>query len=255
MGEGYASDDTATTRPSTRELVDAVIRARGTGQQVVLEGVHAVKHAVRFGARPELALSNDVAALRRLLADLAPDVADTVLAMTTAVGDDDWRRVAPRGLPSPAIAVTARPRIEAGDVLSSPGTVLLLEHPRHLGNLGAAIRVAAAADAGGVLVVGSADPYHPTVVRSAAGLQFALPVAAVDELPAIDRRLVALDAGGDALAKGVLGEDCVLAVGTERGGLSDALRARAQLRVGIPMREGVSSLNLATAVAVALYAG
>ncbi len=45
----------------------------------------------------------------------------------------------------------------------------------------------------------------------------------------------------------------VLAFGTERGGLSPALLARADRRVRIPMRPGVSSLNLATAVAVVLY--
>ena len=37
-------------------------------------------------------------------------------------------------------------------------------------------------------------------------------------------------------------------------GLGAGLLARADVRVGIPMRPGVSSLNLATAVAVVLYA-
>nr|MBA3583830.1 rRNA methyltransferase [Gemmatimonadota bacterium] len=44
-----------------------------------------------------------------------------------------------------------------------------------------------------------------------------------------------------------------LAFGSERRGLSGAILDRADLVVGIPMREGVSSLNLVTAVAVALY--
>ena len=46
----------------------------------------------------------------------------------------------------------------------------------------------------------------------------------------------------------------MLAFGSERHGLDAALLERADARVGIPMRPGVSSLNLATAVAVALYA-
>ncbi|MFB6240546.1 MAG: TrmH family RNA methyltransferase [Gemmatimonadota bacterium] len=46
----------------------------------------------------------------------------------------------------------------------------------------------------------------------------------------------------------------VLAFGTERHGLSPDLLDRAERRVRIPMREGVSSLNLAVSVAVALYA-
>mgnify|MGYP000403097954 CR=1 FL=1 len=47
--------------------------------------------------------------------------------------------------------------------------------------------------------------------------------------------------------------DAVVVLGTERHGLSDALRARATLRVAIPMQDGVSSLNLATAAAVLAY--
>ena len=45
----------------------------------------------------------------------------------------------------------------------------------------------------------------------------------------------------------------ILAFGTERYGLSDALLERADARLGIPMREGVSSLNLATSVAAVLF--
>jgi RNA methyltransferase, TrmH family len=130
----------------------------------------------------------------------------------------------------------------------------VLADPRHLGNLGAVIRVAAAADAGGVLVVGDADPWHPIAVRGAAGLQFALPVARTDVLPDTDRPLIALDGEGEPLQPGSVPRDAALLVGTERGGLSSELLDRAGGRVAIPMRVGVASLNLATAVAIALYA-
>jgi len=46
----------------------------------------------------------------------------------------------------------------------------------------------------------------------------------------------------------------VLAFGSERRGLSEAMLGRADRRIAIPMRAGVSSLNLAAAVAVVLYA-
>lgn len=49
--------------------------------------------------------------------------------------------------------------------------------------------------------------------------------------------------------------EVTLAFGTERGGLSDTLRARAARSVSIPMRAGVSSLNLATSVAIVLFCG
>ncbi len=46
----------------------------------------------------------------------------------------------------------------------------------------------------------------------------------------------------------------MLAFGTERQGLSPELLARADALLSIPMRPGVSSLNLATSVAAVLFA-
>jgi tRNA G18 (ribose-2'-O)-methylase SpoU len=62
---------------------------------------------------------------------------------------------------------------------------------------------------------------------------------------------VVLDADGDPGAD--LPPDAVLVVGTERDGVGADLRGRADLVLALPMRPGVSSLNLATATAAALY--
>lgn len=216
--------------------------------------MHALKHAVRFGAEIELVVTSDAGELRRLLAELAPDVGLPV--EVTEVGAERWRALVPRDLPSPALAVARRPPGRLDEVLTARGTgrVVVLEHPRHLGNLGAAVRVAAAAGAAGLAVVGEADPWHPTAVRSAAGLQFALPVARLDALPHTPRPVVALDPGGQEAGVAGIADDAVLLFGTERAGLSPGLRARADRGVAIPMRPGVSSLNLATAVGIVLYA-
>lgn len=122
-----------------------------------------------------------------------------------------------------------------------------------MGNMGACVRVAAAADAAAVLTTGENDPWHPDALRGAAGLHFALPVAAVLSLPESDRPLLAIDPEGEPLGAAELPPRAVLAFGTERHGLSDELRARADAHIGIPMRAGVSSLNLATSVAAVLF--
>jgi RNA methyltransferase, TrmH family len=239
---------------------DAAVRALRDGRRdptrVVLEGVHALKHAVRFGADLEVTVTPDLDRLTRLLDELAPDV--PVPVGTIELSDDRWRELVPRELPSPALSLARRPEVDVDAVLAAPGRVVVLEQPRHLGNLGAAVRVAAAADAAGVLVVGDVDPWHPTAVRAAAGLHLALPVGTVEVSTLLAARragpLVALDPDGDELTTG-LPADAVLLVGTERGGLSAGLRGAAELRVRLPMRRGVSSLNLATAVAAALYTG
>jgi RNA methyltransferase, TrmH family len=238
--------------PTAAEAAGAVISGRRDPGRVLLEGVHALKHAIRFGADVEVVCTPDRVRLAALLVELAPDVA--LPAATVQLDPDAWRAAVGRELPSPAVAVAVRPAVDVGQLLAARGIVVGVEHPRHLGNLGAVVRVAAAAGAGGVLVLGDADPWHPTAVRAAAGLQFALPVARTAVLPAVARPVVALDPDGSDLA-GPLPSDALLVVGTERGGLSGDLLRRADHRVRLPMRAGVSSLNLATAVAAALYAG
>jgi RNA methyltransferase, TrmH family len=234
-------------------------RAQRDPSLVLLEGMHALKHAVRFGARVEVVASPRPEELAQLLARLAPDL--TLPLEPGRVEEGTWQAlVGGRALPSPCLAVARRPDVDVATMLGRAGRLLVLEDPRHLGNIGAVVRVAAAADLAGVLVVGDVDPWHPTVVRAAAGLHFAVDVArlaSLDELwPLLDasgRPLVALDPSGEDLEHYMLGLDAAVALGTERGGLSDTLLARSSARVAIPMRVGVSSLNLATAAAVVAY--
>ena len=94
-----------------------------------------------------------------------------------------------------------------------------------------------------------------------AGLHFALPVVWLPELELgrlppflAERKLVAVDPDGAPLMPGTVPEGATLAFGTERDGLSQELLDAAHTRIAIPMEPGVSSLNLATAVAVVLYA-
>jgi TrmH family RNA methyltransferase len=220
-----------------------IARAREDPALVLLEGFHALKHARRFGADVLAAVTSDPDGLAALAAALAPDL--DVAAVAHAAPEV----LGARPHHTRVLAVARRPPFDPAAL--GPGRVVLLEDPRHLGNVGAVVRVAAAAGAAAVLTTGGRDPWDPAALRGSAGLHFALPVGRVDAPPA-DRPLAALDPGGAPLA--ALPADAVLAFGTERHGLSAALRERAALRVAIPMRPGVSSLNLATAAAVALYA-
>jgi len=227
-----------------------VARARRDGGLAVLEGFHALKHATRFGAEVLGAWTADPVALEALRARLAPDVAFRV----EQVAEAELAAVVPR---AQVVAVARRPRLAHPDVLLAGGAdapLVLLEDPRHLGNLGAAIRVAAAAGAGGVLTTGRQDPWHPDALRGAAGLHFALPVYRLKLLPAGPRPLLALDPEGERFDPRRVPRGAILAFGAERDGLSAELLERADARLALPMAPGVSSLNLATAVSAALFA-
>lgn len=238
-------------------LAERFRRARKGPDLAVLEGLHALKHALRFGADVLEAATVDPAALARLTEELAPDLAGSVGALARPVPADVFASLAPVPPATGVVAVARRPAApDIGGLLAvaADGPIVLLERPTHPGNVGAVVRVAAAAGAAGVLTTGRLDPWGPAALRGSAGLHFALPVARVGVLPDTGRPLLALDPSGEPMAPGSLPAGAVLAFGTERGGLSAGLRGRAVRRVALPMRPGVSSLNLATAVAAVLYA-
>jgi TrmH family RNA methyltransferase len=310
MSSGRASTDGA--------LIPRFRRARRDPELAVLEGFHALKHALRFDAQLLEVVVSEEAPLERLSTALAPDLSARLHELTRPVAPAVFAQLAPLPPPTGVIALAQRRAGEPAAMLADPraAPVVLLEDPRDLGNMGACVRVAAAADAAGVLSTGSHDPWHPDALRGAAGLHYALPVARLERLsllerhaaperagldrpvpdratardrpalhepaphkpasghPALhrpvhdkpshdrptldqfahDRSLLAIDPEGEPLQPGELPPRAVLAFGTERYGLSDELRARADASVSIPMRPGVSSLNLATSVAAVLFA-
>lgn len=238
------------------DTADRFRRARGDPSLAVLEGFHPCKHAWRFAADLRMVITPDPSAVLRLAAELAPDILSSLEHQLTPVTRAEFERAVPSPPPTPLLALAARPAVDPERVLAAPGDapVVFLDRPNHLGNLGAVIRVAAAAGAAGVLTSGDRDPWHPAALRGSAGLHFALPVARIASLDPGDRPLVAVDPEGTSIREVPIPHRAVLAFGGERHGLSPSLLQHACLSVAIPMRPGVSSLNLATAVAVMLFA-
>jgi tRNA G18 (ribose-2'-O)-methylase SpoU len=274
--------------------------ARSRADTVLLDGFHAVKHALRFGAAVLAAVTSDRAAALALATELAPDVRDALAGRLVEVDRPTFARLtgpvggtalsppaARRGDPQPGDSQRAEPQHgqqlrgdaprterQRGDghhtgvaalarrapwsLISLGGAertapLVFLDGPRHPGNYGAVVRVAAGLGASGVASTGTLDPWHPAVVRGAAGLHFALPVLRVETAAALDGPVVALDAGGNDAAVHAIPDNAVLAFGSERRGLSSAVRNRADLLLALPMRPGVASYNLASAVAMVLY--
>lgn len=218
--------------------------------KVVLEGFHAVKHAVRFGAVVGTVVVLDRGKALAFAQSHAPDLAGWFGERAVEVGVDEFVRVIGKTHPTGVGGVAERPEVRVGE-RASP--LVLLDNPRNLGNFGAVIRVAAGLGAGGVVSIGDVDPWHPNVVRGSAGLHFALPVGRLGGVGELEGEVIAFDADGEDLRHAHIPDDAVLAFGSERHGLSAAVRERADRIVSLPMRPKVSSYNLTTSVAMALY--
>ena len=238
-----------------KPIEDRFYNARNDPSLVVIEGFHPLKHAIRFGAELLEVVSPDLQELAALQAEYAPDIGSKINDLAVAVTGEVFEKLGPVKPPTGVMAIARRPAVDLAGLLDdpAPAPVVLLENPRNLFNIGAAIRAAAAAGAAGVINTGNLDPWKPAALTTGVGLQFALPVTSSVDLPSCGRPLVAVDLGGDPLSDFRLPDRALLAFGTERQGLSRELLDAADHRVSIPMENGVSSLNLATSVAVVLY--
>ena len=143
-----------------------------------------------------------------------------------------------------------------------PEVIVALDGVQDPGNVGTIWRTADAAGFQALLLgEGSADPLSPKVLRAAMGSGFRLPFATASDLPQALRmlsergyRIIASDLKGcDFYSRPNPGRKFVLLIGNEARGISDAVRACADMRVRLPMRGGAESLNAAIAAGIMMY--
>ena len=236
-----------------RALARRSFRAR-EGRMVV-EGVRLVEEALGAAVDPAFALTTETLGAtergRALQARLEARGVPT-LAVAPALFADLAGTVSPQGV----LAVVGTPALAMPE---APDLVLVLDGLRDPGNLGTALRAAAAA--GGdlaLLAPGTVDATNSKVVRAAMGAHFRLPIRHADWAE-IGARCAGLttwvaDAGGEAPYTDVdWRRPSALVVGGEADGPSAAARGAAAAAVAIPMPGHAESLNAASAAAVILF--
>ena len=230
--------------------------ARGDRRLALLEGFHPLKHALTFHADILDVVTDDMEKVLALSRHFSPDLTDTIERSTTVVSQELFHRLFRDSRIADVLGIAYRHIVSAESILKKRrnAPVVLLEEPSHHGNIGAAIRVAASAGASAVVTTGKHDPWHAEAIRGSAGLHYAVPVAHASSLGAHHGPLIAFEPEGDTFRLGGVPAGAILAFGSERRGLSAGLLAKADYCISIPMEPNVSSMNLASAVAVALYA-
>jgi TrmH family RNA methyltransferase len=119
------------------------------------------------------------------------------------------------------------------------------------GNVGTIVRTVDALLGGAVVLgPGCADPFSPKAGRASMGSIFSAPPvqAGIEATP--EPRVALVAHGGEEL--GTLAGAATICLGAEREGLPDAVVARCERKVTIPLRPGgPDSLNVAAAAAIA----
>lgn len=237
------------------KLIDLFQVSRNDKLLAIIEGVQALKHAVRFKAELLQVITCDINLLETLLDELAPDVKDSILSQAQSVDEETFARLSPQPPRTKVIAIARRAIYKISDI-DSTQPIIFLEEPRDLENIGAVIRVSAAANAAAVCISGPVDVWQAAIIRGAAGLHYALPVISrckIINLKKMNRKVVSLDPTGEAIDKTSVPSSAILVFGTERHGISQQTLSQSDQVLSLPMKPGVSSLNLATSVSATLY--
>lgn len=159
--------------------------------------------------------------------------------------------------PQSVCAAVKTPDIKLPDEYPE-GLIVALDCVQDPGNMGTIIRTADAMGAAGLLLSsGCADPFGPKVLRSTMGSIYHLPIwqgelaAELVKLKSEDFRLICGHLEGNEILPEP-GRRCVLIIGNEGNGVSDAVAALCD-KYRLPMFGRAESLNASVAAGIMMY--
>ena len=237
----------------------ALARDRGL---FVAEGRAVVQRLVagrRFAVRSLLLTETTVASLQSVLGLVDPQVPVFVASRT------DLSAVAGIPIHRGCLALGVRGESSPADtVVESARIIVILEDVGNADNVGGVFRNAHAFGVDAILLTpGCCDPLYRKAIRTSMAATLSVPFSTIspwpDQLEALKRAsftVVALTPDGTLTVDEVTDrgwpERTALVCGTEGEGLSGPARQLADMRVRIPMRPGVDSLNVAVAAGIVL---
>jgi len=142
-------------------------------------------------------------------------------------------------------------------------TILLLENIKDAGNLGTAIRTAAAFGIDGIVLLGeTVDLFSPKVVRSSVGYLWKTPIFKTDDFDLIKKYFSNHTFYTTSVDKNLplvklkevqKNKSAVISFGSEAFGVRDELVNKSDVYVTIPIKGDVESLNLSMSIGIVLY--
>ncbi len=229
----------------------------------LVEGIHHVGEAIEAG----WGIDTLVYAPDQLTSDFARRLVDEQFQANircAALSSNLFSAVAEKENPQGILAIIRQRRQTLEDVTVEDfhyGAALI--SPQDPGNVGTILRSLDAVGADGLfLIEGGVDPYHPSSVRASMGTIFWKPIvqASFEQFVKWAHRNGYQLIGSSAHAitdyrsfrRG--SQPTILLLGNEQKGLSQEQLAACDVSLTIPMKGRVSSLNLAVAAGILLYA-
>lgn len=231
-------------------------RSRRKERKIVLEGVRLLADAVSCGVLPEFIfyLPEQVAPGRP-----AHELFQQLQAAGVeyfAVPDTIMAEVSDTETPQGVLGVLPMPAVE---MPPQPDLVLVLDGLNIPGNLGSALRTAAAVGVDAVVLPpNTVDPYNPKVLRGGMGAHFRLPLLQLNWTEIVEQfghlqAYVAAADGSLAYFEVNWCQPSLVIIGGEAHGPTDAAYHLSTTSIAIPMASETESLNASVAAGVILY--
>ncbi len=220
------------------------------GRRITQEAAEYAADRIRYIFAADSFAENNSSFLRRL--DAAGFSVYTVSDKLFRAASDT---ATPQGIA--ALVEIPAPKPVRADKISR---ALILDGVSEPGNIGTIIRTAEAAGVEAIyLMKGCADIYNPKAVRSTMGSIFRMDfinacLSDVLELKKHGFEIAASALGGsENLYEHKFGDRCAVIIGSEAHGASEELLEVSDVKIRIPMRGNVESLNAAVAAGILMY--
>ena len=232
-------------------------KARLESGLFVVEGIHHVGEVVEA----KWDVDSILYAPDLLTSSFANDLLARLPLQPQRVSAQVLESLADKENPQGILAIVHERKLEFSK-LQDPKTAIALVSPQDPGNVGTILRTMDAVGADALLLLdGGVDLYHPAVIRSSMGTLFWKPVVqtSFDEFVQWarknQRQLIGTSAHADVDYHTLVPQlPWVLVLGNEQKGLTLEQTKVCDVTVSLPMKGRVSSLNLAVAAGVLLYA-
>lgn len=226
----------------------------------IAESPRVIERAMRAGCEPLSFLVEE----RYLERDMRGIVSEWEGVPVYTAGLEVLTQITGYQLTRGMLCAMRRPRLRSvEEVCKDARRIVVLENVVNPTNVGAIFRSAAALSMGGVLLTADcSDPLYRRAIRVSMGTVFRIPWTFLgegwmEELQKMGYRTAAMALREDTISIDDLRlrreEKLAVVLGTEGEGLTARTIADCDYRVKIPMAEGVDSLNVAAASAVAFW--
>ncbi len=218
---------TSRHNPLIKRMREAI---REHKEEIVIEGPKPVADAIAHGWKAIAVLERD--------ANISAEAFDSITETKN---------------PQHVIGLFERPHANAADILGRRDTIAVaLDGVQDPGNVGTIIRLAAAFDAAGVLLLpGCADAFGPKAIRSSTGAILTVPVARITPQELFDANVPLFATAMDGERADPPAKNGVIIFGNEGAGVSAEVQRHAT-KLAVAMSQRVESLNVAATAAILL---